>query len=95
MGTVIERGDVMDIRETLHVPPRPAAAIVSAVTDALPDDPVLAMPADLRNRMIAEAAYYLAERRGFAPGYELEDWLAAEAEIECALESARIAAAAT
>jgi hypothetical protein len=31
--------------------------------------------------MIAEAAYYLAERRGFEPGHELEDWLAAEGMI--------------
>jgi Protein of unknown function (DUF2934) len=31
--------------------------------------------------MIAEAAYYLAEKRGFVPGYELEDWLKAEAQI--------------
>ncbi len=31
---------------------------------------------------IAEAAYFRAERRGFAPGHELEDWLAAEREIE-------------
>lgn len=85
----------MDVLEALHVPPRPAAAIVSAVADAMPDDSELAMPAEIRNRMIAEAAYYLAERRGFAPGYELEDWLAAESEIERALESARIAAAAT
>jgi Protein of unknown function (DUF2934) len=30
---------------------------------------------------IAEAAYYRAERRGFAPGGEIEDWLAAEAEL--------------
>ena len=28
------------------------------------------------------AAYYRAERRGFAPGHEVEDWLAAEAEID-------------
>jgi hypothetical protein len=27
------------------------------------------------------AAYYLAERRGFVSGHELEDWLAAEAAI--------------
>jgi hypothetical protein len=27
------------------------------------------------------AAYLRAERRGFAPGYEIEDWLAAEAEV--------------
>jgi hypothetical protein len=32
--------------------------------------------------MIAENAYYRAERRGFLPGYEIEDWLAAEAEID-------------
>lgn len=31
--------------------------------------------------MIAEAAYYRAEKRGFMPGFELEDWLAAEREI--------------
>ena len=27
------------------------------------------------------AAYLRAERRGFEPGYELEDWLAAEREV--------------
>jgi hypothetical protein len=31
--------------------------------------------------MIAERAYFRAERRGFVPGHELEDWLAAEREI--------------
>jgi hypothetical protein len=31
--------------------------------------------------LVAERAYYKAERRGFVPGYELEDWLAAEREI--------------
>jgi|DewCreStandDraft_4_1066084.scaffolds.fasta_scaffold180174_2 hypothetical protein len=35
-----------------------------------------------RHAMIAEAAYFRAEKRGFAPGAELEDWLAAEAEID-------------
>ena len=29
---------------------------------------------------IAESAYYKAEARGFSPGCELDDWLAAEAE---------------
>ena len=37
---------------------------------------------EARELMIAEAAYYIAERRGFEPGAELEDWLAAEAEID-------------
>jgi len=31
--------------------------------------------------MIREAAYYRAEKRGFAPGLEAEDWLHAEAEV--------------
>jgi hypothetical protein len=35
-----------------------------------------------RGSKIALAAYFIAERRGFAPGRELDDWLAAEAEIE-------------
>jgi len=34
-----------------------------------------------RGDEIAAAAYYKAERRGFVPGYELEDWLEAEAEV--------------
>ena len=37
---------------------------------------------DPRHTAIAEAAYFCAEHRGFTPGYELEDWLAAEKEIE-------------
>jgi Protein of unknown function (DUF2934) len=35
-----------------------------------------------REARIAEAAYWRAERRGFAPGSELEDWLEAEREVD-------------
>ncbi len=35
---------------------------------------------EARHRGVAEAAYFLAQRRGFEPGHELEDWLAAEKE---------------
>lgn len=42
----------------------------------------LAVSTEERRRMIAEAAYYRAERRGFAGGDPVEDWLTAEAEIE-------------
>jgi hypothetical protein len=31
---------------------------------------------------IAEAAYYRAETRGFAPGGEMDDWLAAERQFD-------------
>jgi hypothetical protein len=46
------------------------------------DRPVARAPAIApRQSMIAEAAYYRAQRRGFAPGHELDDWLEAEAEL--------------
>ena len=35
------------------------------------------------------AAYYRAERRGFVTGHELEDWLAAEAEVRAVTASPR------
>jgi hypothetical protein len=37
---------------------------------------------DSREQRIAEAAYWRAERRGFEPGHELDDWLQAEREID-------------
>ncbi len=37
---------------------------------------------EVRRRRIAEAAYHRAQRRGFAPGGEVSDWLEAEREIE-------------
>jgi Protein of unknown function (DUF2934) len=36
-------------------------------------------------QMISEAAYYRAEKRGFSPGYEMEDWIAAEIELHARL----------
>lgn len=36
---------------------------------------------DYRREMIAICAYFFAEQRGFAPGYEEWDWLTAETVI--------------
>lgn len=41
------------------------------------------------DRMISEAAYYIAAQRGFEPGHELDDWLAAEAQIHDQLAAQR------
>jgi len=41
-----------------------------------------------RHARIAEAAYLTALQRGFAPGYEMDDWLAAEKEIDALLGAA-------
>ena len=37
------------------------------------------------HRMIAEAAYYLAEKRGFPGEHSLDDWLAAEQQVRHAI----------
>jgi len=37
---------------------------------------------EARQRMIDEAAYYRYVHRGFSPGRDLDDWLAAEADFE-------------
>jgi hypothetical protein len=42
---------------------------------------------DERRGMIALSAYLRGERRGFAPGGEAEDWLAAEKEIDALLSN--------
>lgn len=41
------------------------------------------------DEMVAEAAYYLAEKRNFAPGFEEEDWLTAKAQIMAQLQGAK------
>jgi hypothetical protein len=41
-----------------------------------------AVSPEQRRRMIAEAAYFRAERRGFALGGELDDWIQAEGEVD-------------
>lgn len=40
-----------------------------------------------REAMIATAAYFRAQKRDFAAGHELEDWLAAESEVDAVLHT--------
>lgn len=59
-----------------------------------PTLPVHAMPPAIEpgdpvsRTMVAEAAYYRAEKRGFAPGMDLVDWLQAEKEIDALTRAA-------
>jgi hypothetical protein len=48
--------------------------------------PVIVSP-DHRKHMIATAAYFIAQRRGFSGGYEVQDWITAEIEIDKQLNS--------
>ena len=69
-----------------HKPEQPAPVeIIDALEE--PDMPFEegagdTLEADLRHRMISEAAYYLYAQRGYADGYELDDWLQAEAQVD-------------
>jgi hypothetical protein len=79
------------VRTTAH---KPAERTTAALREKAPEhgEPSLPntgasvrvglIPASLRHDMISEAAYFRAEARGLAPGRELEDWLAAELEID-------------
>jgi Protein of unknown function (DUF2934) len=49
--------------------------------------PRVAVTPEARRALIAENAYRRAARRGFAPGHESEDWLAAEAEVDALLRA--------
>jgi len=63
-------------------PPKPRrAAKAPTATTARAD----VTAAEIR-QLIEEAAYYKAKQRGFEPGHELEDWIAAEAEVRRKLE---------
>jgi len=43
--------------------------------------PTLSKESSAYRELVALAAYYRAERRGFAPGGEVEDWIEAEREV--------------
>lgn len=63
---------------------RPVAKAATAATKRRTPVPKAAEPAPPeanRQAMVRMAAYFRAQQRGFAPGHDLEDWLAAEAEV--------------
>ncbi len=72
-------------------PPAPKAAPGRRTSPAVSSAPAPGasgrIPEAERRAMIAQAAYLRAERRGFAPGGEIEDWLAAEAEVDALLKA--------
>ena len=47
--------------------------------------PYAPVPLAERKQRIAELAYQRAQARGFAPGQEMDDWLAAELEVDSLL----------
>jgi Protein of unknown function (DUF2934) len=66
---------------TVKTPAKPAARASRAAVPAAARPATAALSAAQREQMVRTAAYFRAERRGFAPGNEWDDWLAAEAEV--------------
>ena len=66
--------------------PRTRRAAGSVSSNGAAAEAGLAVTPEERHQLIAEAAYYRAVRRNFADGDELEDWLAAEAEVAVRLD---------
>ena len=60
---------------------------MAAMNDRAP--PIALPSAQEIYEMIAQAAYYRAQKRGFAPGLEAEDWRQAEAEVMERLSAVR------
>jgi hypothetical protein len=64
-----------------------------AVLESAPSETVAStsMNPDVRRQLVAAEAYFRAERRGFAAGNELDDWVAAEAAVDMRLQQTRVA----
>jgi hypothetical protein len=60
----------------------PAKAAASAEKTSTIVAASAALSTEQRNNYVEVAAFYIAERRGFAPGNPAEDWAAAEAEVD-------------
>lgn len=59
------------------------------MTESEQDRAPMVVSVEERDQMIAVAAYYLAEQRGFAPEGATGDWLQAERQIDRMLETIR------
>jgi hypothetical protein len=54
-----------------------------------PEDAPIEVTPEERHEMVAVAAYYLAEKRGFPGGGALDDWITAERQIDAMIERMR------
>jgi hypothetical protein len=77
-------------RRPVHVQSHPRAVATMELPGegrADPDQPFEegvndAIDPDLRHRLVSEAAYSLYSKRGYVDGFELDDWLAAESDVD-------------
>jgi Protein of unknown function (DUF2934) len=68
-----------------------SAAIVVLESEQSASGGSASIDPEVRLQLVAAEAYYRAERRGFAAGNELEDWVAAEMEVDSRLRQIQVA----
>ncbi len=83
MATKSESSGKKTRRKARTAPELHTSAMIAAASMGI--DP------DVRRQLVAAEAYFLAERRGFAAGHELEDWVTAEAAVDSRLQQMRVA----
>lgn len=67
--------------------PKPAAKPAAASTTAAKAAPAKTAPDRLA--MVAEAAYFIAQKRGFGAGKEAQDWTEAEKQVDTLLKKSK------
>jgi len=71
-----------DVKKVAASVKTPSAKKSVTNPSSLTDQPVLAISPEQRCHYVEVAAFYIAERRGFAPGNPVDDWCAAEQEVD-------------
>lgn len=66
--------------------PEPGAATVTSKSSRSAKAGSTSIDPEVRRQLVAAEAYFLAERRGFAGGNALEDWVAAERVVDSRLK---------
>jgi hypothetical protein len=66
-------------------------AVMVVLESAESDTSRASIDPDVRRQLVAAEAYFLAERRGFAAGREIEDWVTAEGVVDSRLQQTQVA----
>jgi hypothetical protein len=85
---VVPPADPKAVKRPPSAPPPPSKVASSPPGRTASSPPLRTrVTPEARRALIAENAYLRAERRGFEPGHETEDWLAAETEVDALLRA--------
>lgn len=75
------------VKTTTPTKPANPAPINTPVKPAATNAKAAPLTPAERMKMIAEAAYFIAEKHGFSNGRELSDWTAAEKQVDALINS--------